>query len=71
VGTVRIEFAKSIPSMKPYLEYDLDLNLEIMEIVNNLKADKDRDVVEAVEQSDHTLLQQRKRTKEEEKKLAL
>ncbi|CDW84144.1 serine threonine-protein phosphatase 4 regulatory subunit 4 [Stylonychia lemnae] len=67
VPTVRIEFAHSIVHIKPYLDYDINLNLELMDILNRLKQDHDRDVVEAVEQCDFKLLQQRKKTKDEEK----
>ena len=69
VATVRMEFAHSIVSIKPYLDYDVNLNLEIMDILNKLKMDNDRDVVEAVEHCDFKLLQQRKRTREEEKNM--
>lgn len=44
-----MEFAHSIVSIKPYFDYDVNLNLEIMDILNRLKMDNDRDVVEAVE----------------------
>lgn len=67
VATVRMEFAHSIVSIKPYLDHDINLNLELMEIINKLKSDPDKDVVEAIEQCDYKLLQARKRTKEEEK----
>lgn len=62
-----MEFANSVPYMKPFLDYDVNLNLELMDILNTLKNDLDRDVIEAVEQCDYKLLQQRKKTKEEEK----
>lgn len=52
-----MEFAHSIVAIKPYLDYDVNLNLEIMDILNRLKMDNDRDVVEAVEQCDYKLLQ--------------
>jgi hypothetical protein len=44
-----MEFANSIVYIKPYLDYDINLNLELMDILNKLKSDIDRDVVEAVE----------------------
>eukprot|EP00347_Sterkiella_histriomuscorum_P008191 403346032 len=69
VATVRMEFAHSIVAIKPYLDYDVNINLELMDILNRLKMDSDRDVVEAVEQCDFKLLQQRKRSREEEKSL--
>lgn len=52
VATVRMEFAHSIAHIKPHLDYDVTLNLELMDIVNDLKQDSDRDVVEAVESTD-------------------
>ena len=62
-----MEFAHSIVQMKPYLDYDVSLNLELMDVLNYLKQDSDRDVVEAVEATDFKLLQQRKKSREEEK----
>lgn len=56
VATVRMEFAHSIVAIKPHLDYDVNLNLEIMDILNRLKMDNDRDVVEAVEHTDFKLL---------------
>lgn len=49
VATVRMEFAHSVITIKPYIDYDVNLNLELMDILNRLKMDSDRDVVEAVE----------------------
>jgi hypothetical protein len=71
VATVRMEFAHSMVHMKPHLDYDINLNLELMDILNQLKADSDRDVVESVEQCDFKLLQQRKKSKEEEKMMSI
>lgn len=62
-----MEFAHSVVEIKPYFDYDITLNLELMDILNSLKVDSDRDVIEAVEQCDYKLLQQKKKTKEEEK----
>jgi hypothetical protein len=62
-----MEFANSVPYMKPFFDYDMSLNLELMDIINTLKQDSDRDVIESVEQCDYKLLQQKKRSKEEEK----
>lgn len=56
VATVRMEFAHSVVNIKPFLDYDMEINLELMDILNALKADSDRDVVEAVDQSDFKLL---------------
>lgn len=50
-------FAQSVVVTKSHLDYDINLNLELMDILNQLKSDNDKDVVEAVEQSDFKLLQ--------------
>lgn len=42
----------------------MDLSLELMDILTNLQNDPDRDVLEAVEETDHMLLQNRKKNKE-------
>jgi hypothetical protein len=52
-----MEFANSVPYMKPFFDYDMSLNLELMDIINTLKQDSDRDVIESVEQCDYKLLQ--------------
>jgi hypothetical protein len=44
-----MEFARSLVSIKPYLDYDINLNLELMDVLNSLKSDPDRDVIETVE----------------------
>ncbi len=49
IATVRMSFAHSIVKMKKHFEYDNKLNLDLMEILNKLKTDPDRDVVEAVD----------------------
>lgn len=54
-------------TIKPFLDYEIDMNLELMEIINRLKADNDRDVSDAAEHSDYLMLHSKKRTKEEEK----
>lgn len=41
----------------------MDLSLELMDILTNLQNDPDRDVLEAVEETDHQLLQSRKKNK--------
>lgn len=56
-------------TIKPFLDYEIDMNLELMEIINRLKADNDRDVSDAAEHSDYLMLHSKKRTKEEEKAL--
>ena len=54
---------------KPYLDYDIDLNLELMDVINLLKSDPDKEVADVAEQTDYTLLHQKKKNKEEEKSL--
>ena len=66
---MRIEFANSMLQIKPYLDYDMQLSMEIIDILNNLRDDPDRDVVEATEHTDFLLLQARKKSKDEEKEM--
>jgi hypothetical protein len=56
ISSVKMEFVHSIVNMKTYLEYDAKLNLDLMDTLNKLKNDENRDVVEAVEQCDFELL---------------
>ena len=63
VPHVRREFVTGLLSIKPYFDSDVDLSLELMDLLNNLQNDPDRDVREAVEQTDFELLQQRKKNK--------
>ena len=58
-----MEFANAMLIIKPYFDSDVDLSLELMDILNNLNNDPDRDVQEAVEHTDYELLQQRKKNK--------
>ena len=58
-----MEFANAMLIIKPYFDNDVDLSLELMDILNNLNNDPDRDVQEAVEHTDYELLQQRKKNK--------
>ncbi len=51
-----MSFAHSIVKMKKHLEYDDKINMNLMEILNKLRTDQDRDVVEAVEQCEYELL---------------
>lgn len=44
-----MEFAWSLTAVKPYFDHDMNLNVEIMDVMNSLRSDKDRDVVEAIE----------------------
>lgn len=52
-----MEFANAMLIIKPYFDNDVDLSLELMDILNNLNNDTDRDVQEAVEHTDYELLQ--------------
>jgi hypothetical protein len=63
VPHVRIEFANAMLSIKPYFDKDQELSLELMDILNHLANDGDRDVQEAVEHTDFELLQNRKKNK--------
>lgn len=63
VPHVRMEFAKAMLSIKPYFDKDVDLSLELMDVLNALQSDADRDVLEAVEHTDYELLQARKKSK--------
>lgn len=56
VPHVRMEFANAMLQIKPYFDSDVDLSLELMDILNNLNNDQDRDVQEAVEHTDYELL---------------
>lgn len=56
VPHVRMEFANAMLYIKPYFDMDVDLSLELMDILNNLNNDTDRDVLEAVEHTDYELL---------------
>jgi len=42
--------------IKPFFDQDMDLSLELMDILNHLHNDSDRDVLEAVELTDFELL---------------
>lgn len=59
-----MEFANVMLSIKPFFDQDQDLSLELMDILNHLHNDPDRDVLEAVEHTDFELLQNRKKNKE-------
>jgi hypothetical protein len=57
-----MEFAKVMLSIKPFFDKDVDLSLELMDVLNALQSDVDRDVLEAVEHTDYELLQSRKKS---------
>lgn len=44
-----MEFARSVSFVKPYLDHDMNLNVKIMDIMNELRSDRDRDVIETIE----------------------
>ena len=56
VPHVRMEFANAMLDIKPYFDKDVEINLELMDILNGLQNDEDRDVIEAVEHTDYELL---------------
>jgi hypothetical protein len=64
-----MEFAHSLLTLKPFLEFDAALGNELMSLLTSMHSDTDRDVVEAVETCDYELLQMRKRSKDTEKAL--
>lgn len=59
-----MEFANTMLFIKPFFDHEMDLSLELMDIINHLHNDSDRDVLEAVEHTDFELLQNRKKNKE-------
>ena len=60
-----MEFANAMLIIKPFFDKDIDLSLELMDILQVLNSDTDRDVLEAVEHTDYELLQSRKKMKDE------
>ena len=56
VAAVRMEFARSFLHVKPFLESDPSLANELMNLLDHMHSDIDRDVVEAVEICDYELL---------------
>lgn len=60
VAQVRMEFAKALIDLKPYIESDQQKDFELAEIIDRLKNDPDQDVADASENTDVTLLQERK-----------
>ena len=51
-----MEFTHSVVSLKPYLDYDTNINLELMDVLNALKSDSDKEVIEAAEHCDYKML---------------
>jgi len=60
VAQVRMEFAKALIDLKPYIETDTQKDFELAEVIDRLKNDTDQDVADASENTDVTLLQERK-----------
>lgn len=60
VAQVRMEFAKALIDLKPYIESDPQKDFEIMDMIDRLKNDPDQDVADATENTDVVLLQERK-----------
>lgn len=69
VPMVRIEFAKSLFEIKPFVENEQQIGMELMEKIEALKNDEDVDVAEASDDMDFRLLNQRKALAEKYAKL--
>lgn len=72
VPNVRLDFTKSLPAIKPYLDSKSQINTDLIESISILKQDSNKEVSEAAEDSDFELLKSRKKiiqqlTEEEEK----
>lgn len=52
VSQVRMELAKSLIDIKPFLETDQQKDFELMQIIDQLKNDPDQDVADATENAD-------------------
>lgn len=61
VANVRLEFAKSLIDIKPYLDSKTSINTELIESISKLKYDVNQEVVEATETADFDLLKSRKK----------
>ena len=61
-----MEFALSVVKMKCYLEYDVDSHLQLLDALNELKRDPDKDVQETAESCEDALMDIKKRTKNDE-----
>lgn len=60
VPQVRMEFAKTLFEIKPFVENEQEIKFELMEKIEVLKNDEDADVAEATDDMDFQLLHQRK-----------
>jgi len=56
VSQVRMEFAKSLFEIKPFVENEQEIKFELMEKIEVLKTDEDCDVAEATDDMDFQLL---------------
>jgi hypothetical protein len=61
VTNVRLDFAKSLPAIKPYLDSKSQINTDFIESILILKNDSNKEVAEATEDSDFELLKSRKK----------
>jgi hypothetical protein len=65
-----MEFVNSLLVIKPYFDLDeneQELSLELVDLLNALTHDADRDVVEAAEHTDFELLNMKRRLKKEKR----
>ena len=53
VATVRMEFASSLLTIKPFFDGDITLANDLISLLNMMHSDIDKDVVEAVETCDY------------------
>ena len=60
VPMVRMEFAKSLFEIKPFIENEQAIGMDLMEKIEVLKNDEDPDVAEVTDDMDFRLLNQRK-----------
>lgn len=63
VSAVRMEFANAYLVIKPYFENEIDLQLEFHKALTSLNNDPDPDVIEAKENTEIEMIQQRKKMK--------
>ncbi len=61
VANVRLEFAKSLLDIKPYLDSKSAINTELIESISLLKSDPNKEVAEATDHTDFELLKSRKK----------
>lgn len=56
VYSIKLEFIRSLYKIKAFIDYDVDMNVRIHDILSDLRFDKNKDIVEATEQLDVALL---------------